>query len=116
MRTIIHSDMDCFYASVEIMQNPRLRGLPVAVCGAVEDRHGIVLAKSYPAKACGIKTGMASWEARTLCPNLIIVPPHYDLYFKYSRLARRIYQQYTDEVEPFGLDECWLDVTHSDNP
>lgn len=114
MRTIIHSDMDCFYASVEIMQNPRLRGLPVAVCGAVEDRHGIVLAKSYPAKACGIKTGMASWEARTLCPNLIIVPPHYDLYFKYSRLSRKIYQRYTDEVEPFGLDECWLDVTHSD--
>ena len=114
MRTIIHSDMDCFYASVEIMQNPRLRGLPVAVCGAVEDRHGIVLAKSYPAKACGIKTGMASWEARTLCPNLIIVPPHYDLYFKYSRLARKIYQRYTDEVEPFGLDECWLDITHSD--
>lgn len=114
MRTIIHSDMDCFYASVEIMQNPRLRGLPVAVCGAVEDRHGIVLAKSYPAKACGIKTGMASWEARTLCPNLIIVPPHYDLYFKYSRLSRKIYQRYTDEVEPFGLDECWLDITHSD--
>lgn len=114
MRTILHSDMNCFYASVEIMQNPRLRGLPVAVCGAVEDRHGIVLAKSYPAKAYGIKTGMASWEARTLCPNLIIVPPHYDLYFKYSRLARKIYQRYTNEVEPFGLDECWLDVTHTD--
>ena len=112
-RIILHSDMNCFYASVEIMMNPRLRGHPVAVCGAVEDRHGIVLAKSYPAKAFGIKTGMASWEAKSLCPHLIIVPPHYDLYFKYSRLARRIYQRYTDEVEPFGLDECWLDVTHT---
>ena len=113
MRTILHSDMNCFYASVEIMRNPHLKGLPVAVCGAVEDRHGIVLAKSYPAKAYGIKTGMASWEAKTLCPGLIIVQPHYEQYFKYSRLARKIYQQYTDEVESYGLDECWLDVTSS---
>lgn len=113
-RTILHSDMNCYYASVEIMQNPKLRGKPVAVCGAIEDRHGIVLAKSYEAKRFGIKTGMASWEAKSLCPQLIIVPPHYNLYFKYSRQARRIYQQYSDEVEPFGLDECWIDVTHSE--
>lgn len=113
MRTILHSDMNCFYASVEIMEAPRLRGKPVAVCGEIEDRHGIVLAKSYPAKACGVATGMTCGEARALCPDLIIVPPHYDLYFKYSRLARRIYSRYTDEVEPYGLDECWLDVTGS---
>lgn len=113
MRTILHSDMNCYYASVEIMEHPSLRGKPVAVCGAVEDRHGIVLAKSYEAKAYGVRTGMASWEARALCPRLVIVPPHYDLYFKYSRLARKLYQRYTDEVEPYGLDECWLDVTGS---
>lgn len=112
-RTILHSDMNCYYASVEMMQTPSLRGKPVAVCGTIEDRHGIVLAKSYEAKRLGVKTGMPSWEARALCPQLQIVRPHYDLYFKYSRYARRIYQQYSDEVEPFGLDECWIDVTHS---
>lgn len=113
-RTILHSDMNCYYASVEIMQHPELRGKPVAVCGAVEDRHGIVLAKSYEAKRMGVRTGMASWEARVFCPDLIIVSPHYDLYFKFSRFARHIYQQYSDEVEPFGLDECWIDVTRSE--
>lgn len=113
MRTILHSDMNCFYASVELMQNPKLRGKPMIVCGETEERHGIVLAKSQEAKKLGIKTGMANWEARSLCPGILMVPPHYDQYIKYSRLARSIYQRYTDLVEPFGMDECWLDVTAS---
>lgn len=113
MRTILHSDMNCFYASVELMQEPKLRGKPLIVCGETKERHGIVLAKSQEAKVLGIKTGMANWEARSICPGLLMVPPHYDQYIKYSRLARSIYQRYTDLVEPFGMDECWLDVSDS---
>lgn len=109
----MHSDLNSFYASVEMMLDPSLRGKPVAVCGSAEERHGIVLAKSEPAKKAGIKTGMANWEAKKLCPDLIIIPPHYEQYLKYSRLAREIYQRYTNQVEPFGMDECWLDVTES---
>lgn len=113
-RTILHSDLNCFYASVETMLNPDLRGKAVAVCGATEDRHGIVLAKSELAKKAGIKTGMVNWEAQRLCPNLIMVPPQYDQYLKYSKLARAIYQRFTDRVEPYGMDECWLDITGCD--
>lgn len=112
-RVILHSDMNSFYASVEMMLNPVLKGKPVAVCGSTEERHGIVLAKSDLAKKAGIKTGMANWEARQLCPGLIVVPPQYDQYLKYSRLAHQIYHRYTDLVEPFGMDECWLDVSGS---
>lgn len=112
-RVILHSDMNCYYASVEMMLDPTLRGKPVAVCGSTENRHGIVLTASYPAKRCGVKTGMANWEARRACPNLICVPPHYDQYLKYSKIVRRIYEQYTDLIEPYGLDECWLDVSGS---
>lgn len=112
-RVILHSDMNSFYASVEMMLDPSLRGKPVAVCGSTENRHGIVLAKSQLAKQAGVKTGMVNWEARQLCPNLIMVPPQYDEYIKYSRLAHEIYYRYTDLVEPFGMDECWLDVTKS---
>ena len=112
-RTILHSDMNCFYASVEMMLDPGLRGKPVAVCGSTENRHGIVLAKSELAKKAGVKTGMVNWEARQLCPGLIMVKPQYDQYLKYSELARNIYQRYTDQVEPYGMDECWLDVTGS---
>lgn len=114
-RAILHSDLNSFYASVEIMLNPKLRGKAVAVGGSTENRHGIVLAKSDLAKRAGVKTGMANWEARRLCRNLIIVPPQYDQYIKYSRLTRAIYERYTDLVEPFGMDECWLDVTESRN-
>jgi DNA polymerase-4 len=96
-----------------MMLDPTLRGKPVAVCGSTEDRHGIVLTKSDLAKKAGIKTGMVNWEARRLCPNLIMIPPHYDQYMKYSKLTRAIYERYTDCVEPFGIDECWLDVTGS---
>ena len=112
-RVILHSDMNSFYASVEAMLNPSLKGKAVAVCGATEERHGIVLAKSELAKKAGVKTGMVNWEAKQRCPGLILVPPQYDQYVKYSRLAHEIYYRYTDLVEPFGMDECWLDVTGS---
>ena len=113
-RVILHSDMNSFYASVEIMLNPSLKGKAVAVCGNTEERHGIILAKSDPAKKCGVKTGMAAWEAERLCRDIILVPPQYDEYLKYSKLAREIYSDYTDMIEPYGMDECWLDVTGSD--
>lgn len=113
MRTILHCDCNNFYASVECLYRPELRGKPVAVCGDQEARHGIVLAKNYAAKRCGIKTGNPIWKARQLCPDIVILPPHYDLYLHHSALARQIYADYTDRVEPFGLDECWLDVTGS---
>ncbi|MBR3837722.1 MAG: DNA polymerase IV [Clostridia bacterium] len=112
-RSILHCDMNNFYASVERLYNPDLAGKPVAVCGDREMRHGIVLAKSEEAKRCGVKTGEAIWQAQFKCPELVIVPTHFDRYVKYSRLAREIYCEYTDLVEPFGMDECWLDVTAS---
>ena len=111
MRKILHSDMNNFYASVECMLNPSLRGKPVAVCGSVEERHGIVLAKNYPAKAFGVKTGDAVWQAKQKCKDIIIVPPHYDEYIKYSKLAREVYNRYTNQVEPYGMDECWMDIS-----
>ncbi len=107
-RTILHSDMNNFYASVECMLNPELRNKPVAVCGRVEERHGIVLAKNYIAKAYGVKTGESVMEARFKCPDLVMVPPHYREYMKYSRLVREIYMDYTDLVEPYGMDENWV--------
>ena len=112
-RTILHNDLNCFYASVETMLNPTLRDKAVAVCGSTEDRHGIVLAKSELAKRAGVKTGMVNWEAKRCCPNLIMVAPQYEQYLKYSKLTRAIYERYTDLVEPFGMDECWLDVSGS---
>lgn len=108
---ILHSDMNSFYASVEMMLDPSLKGKAIAVCGSVEERHGIVLAKSDLAKKAGVKTGMVSWQAKQLCPELILVPPQYDEYLKYSKLAHGIYERYTPLREPFGMDECWLDVT-----
>jgi DNA polymerase-4 len=110
-RTILHSDLNSFYASVEMMLDPSLKGKAVAVCGSTEDRHGIVLAKSEKAKKAGIKTGMVNWEAKRLCPELIVLHPNYEQYVKYSKLTREIYQRFTDRVEPFGMDECWLDLT-----
>lgn len=95
------------------MLNPSLKGKPVAVGGSAESRHGIILAKSQEAKACGVKTGEALWQAREKCSDLIIIEPHYEEYMKYSEKAHEIYRRYTDLIEPFGLDECWLDVTSS---
>lgn len=112
-RAILHSDANCFYASVETVLNPDFRGQAIAVCGSPEERHGIVLAKSEKAKRAGVKTGMANWQAKQCCRDLIIVPPQYDYYLKFSKLLHGIYRRYTDQVEPFGMDECWLDVTYS---
>lgn len=114
-RVILHSDLNNFFASVEAVLNPEYRGEGkcVAVCGKVEQRHGIVLAKNENAKKMGVKTGEAIWQAKDKCPNLIIAEPHYDKYEYFSRIVRAIYEEYTDEVEAFGIDECWLDVTRS---
>ena len=101
--TILHSDMNSFYASVEMMLEPKLRGKAVAVCGSTESRHGIVLAKSELAKKAGVKTGMVNWEARQKCPELIIVPPQYDQYLKYSELAHDIYYRCSNLIE-----QCWM--------
>ena len=107
---ILHSDLNCFYASVEMNEHPELRGRKVAVCGSTENRHGIVLTASYPAKRAGVRTGMANWQAREVCRDLVTVDPHYELYLKYSRTVRQIYRRYTDAIEPFGMDECWIDL------
>lgn len=110
-RAILHVDMNSFYASVEQAERPELRGLPMVVGGDEEARHGIVLAKSVEAKRYGVKTAETLWQARRKCPDLVVAPPHYALYQRYSRLAREIYNSYTPLVEDFGLDECWLDLT-----
>ena len=97
------------------MHHPKLRGLPVAVGGDVEARHGIVLAKSYEAKRYGVKTGNAIWEARRLCPDLVVLPPNYPLYLRFSRLFRELLGEYSPQVEPFGLDESWICASHYTN-
>ena len=111
MRTILHADLNNFFASVECLYAPELWKVPMAVAGDPAARHGIVLAKNQKAKAFGIKTGEALWQARQKCPQIVFVPPHFDRYEKYSRLAREQYFAYTDKVESFGMDECWLDVS-----
>ena len=110
-RTVLHTDMNNCYASIEMLHHPKLRGRPVAVGGSVELRHGIILARNYEARPFGIKVGQALWEARQKCPGLIIVPPDYDKYMRFSRLFRNILADYSPQVEPFGLDESWVDVT-----
>lgn len=112
-RVILHSDMNNCYASIELLYRPELRGKPVAVGGDPEARHGIVLAKDQIAKKAGVKTGMALWQARQVCPDIVFVPPRMDLYLKFSRLAHEIYGEYTDKQEAFGIDESWLDITES---
>ena len=112
-RSILHVDQNCFYASVEMQRHPELRNRPLAVCGSQEDRHGIVLTANYLAKPRGVKTGMAIWQARQKCPELVVLPPDMAEYIRFSRMAREIYADYTDQIEPFGLDEAWLDVTGS---
>lgn len=111
MRSVLHIDMNACYASIECLYDPSVRNLPVAVGGDVETRHGIILAKNQIAKRYGVKTGEALWQAKQKCPKLHIVPPHFDRYLRFSRMAREIYADYTDLVEPFGLDEVWCDVT-----
>ena len=112
-RVILHCDLNCFFASVELLRYPALRDVPVAVCGDPESRHGIVLAKNEAAKQLGVKTAETIWQARQKAPHLIPLPPHHGLYREYSRKVNAIYGQYTDLVEPFGIDESWLDITGS---
>ncbi len=112
-RAILHIDMNNCFASIEIKLNPELKNLPIAVSGSSSERHGIVLAKSEEAKKFGVKTAETIWQARRKCPELILVKPHYDEYKKHSLWARDIYYSYTNQVEPFGLDEAWLDITGS---
>ncbi|HHW93911.1 MAG TPA: DNA polymerase IV [Clostridiaceae bacterium] len=110
-RVILHVDQNSFYASVEMLRSPALRNVPCAVAGDPVNRHGIILAKNQIAKRAGVKTAETIWEAKQKCPDLILVPPDYACYLYYSRLARKLYSEYTDRVEPFGIDECWLDLT-----
>ena len=112
-RAILHCDLNAFFASVEEVRNPELRPYPMAVCGNPERRHGIILAKNEKAKAFGVKTAETIWQAKRKCPGLILVPPHYTEYQAYSKRVHEIYLRYTDLVEPFGIDESWLDVTGS---
>lgn len=114
MRTILHSDLNNFYASVELLKHPECKDVPVVVCGSKEDRHGIVLAKNQLAKALGVKTGEVLWQAEKKCKgNLIKFTADFPSYLKVSTAVREIYGRFTDMIEPFGIDECWLDVTSS---
>ena len=112
-RTILHCDCNSFFASVETAINPSYRDVPMAVCGSQEDRHGIVLAKNEKAKKYGVQTAETVFSAKRKCPSLVIASPHYDQYERYSKMVNAIYAEYTDKVEPFGIDESWLDVTAS---
>lgn len=97
-RVILHCDANAFYASVECLYTPSIRNCPVAVCGNVEERHGIVLTKNQIAKAYGIQTGEAIWQARQKCPKLVCVPPDYALYIRFSAKMRQLYEEYSDRV------------------
>ena len=112
-RVILHCDMNSYYASVELLDRPDLDGKPVAVCGNPESRHGIILAKNELAKKSGVITAETIWQAKKKCPDLVLVPPHHDKYKEYSKRINKIYLDYTDMVEPFSIDESWLDVTAS---
>ena len=112
-RVILHCDMNGFFASVELLDYPQLKDKPMAVCGSPENRHGIILAKNEIAKKYGVVTAETLWQARKKCPELQVVPPHHDKYKHYSRMINDIYLRFTDMVEPFSVDESWLDVTAS---
>ena len=112
-RVILHCDMNGFFASVELLSHPELRDRPMAVCGSPDKRHGIILAKNELAKKAGVVTAETVWQALKKCPDLQFVPPHMSKYKHYSRLINGIYQRFTDMVEPFSIDESWLDVTAS---
>ena len=113
MRTILHCDLNNFYASVECLRHPEYKDSPVIVSGNPEKRHGIVLAKNMPAKRACIRTGETIWQAQIKCPNLVCLPPHFEDYMRLSEQIFKMYTGYTDRVEAFGPDECWLDVTGS---
>ncbi len=110
-RVIYHCDCNSFYCSVELLSRPELRTVPTAVCGDPKSRHGIILAKNEPAKKCGVRTAETIWQARRKCPDLVLLPPTRGLYKEYSKKVNAIYDRFTDLIEPFGIDESWLDVT-----
>ncbi len=110
-RTILHCDCNSYFASVECISRPELKPVPMAVCGDPESRHGIILAKNELAKRYGIQTAETIWQAKRKCPQLTLVAPHHDLYEQVSDQINQIYGQYTDLLEPFSIDESWLDVT-----
>ena len=110
-RVIYHCDCNSFYCSVELLSHPELRTVPAAVCGDPKSRHGIILAKNEPAKRFGVRTAETIWQARQKCPDLVLLPSHHDLYYEYSKKVNAIYDRFTDLIEPFGIDESWLDVT-----
>ncbi len=110
-RTILHVDCNKFYASVECLYRPEIRNKPVAVGGSPESRHGIILTKNEIASKYGLTVGEPLWKAYQKCPELIVVPPNYPLYLRFSKLCRKVYEDYSEYIEPFGLDESWLDVT-----
>ncbi len=112
-RTVLHVDCNNFFASVEMIFRPELAAVPMAVVGDAEARHGIILAKNEHAKRCGVVTAETIWSAKKKCPSLVLVPPRHSEYVRYSRMVRRIYERYTDMIEPFGIDEAWLDVSGS---
>ncbi len=114
-KVILHCDLNCFYASVEMLYNPKLRNVPMAIAGDPKYRHGIILAKNVLAKKTGVKTAQTINDALKVCPNLVIRKPNYELYEHYSKKVRDLYYQYTDRIEPFGQDECWLDISESIN-
>lgn len=113
-RCVLHVDCNKFYASVECLYRPELRDKPMAVGGDPENRHGIILTKNEIASKYGLTVGEPLWKARQKCPDLVVVPPNYPLYLRFSALTRKIYEDYSEFIEPFGLDECWLDVTGSE--
>lgn len=110
-KQILHIDCNKFYASVECCLHPELRDKPVAVGGNEKSRHGIILTKNEIASRYGLVVGEPLWKARQKCPDLIIVPPDFSAYMEFSKKVRNILEEYTDLIEPFGLDECWIDVT-----
>ena len=112
-RVIYHCDCNSFYCSVELLSHPELRSVPTAVCGDPKSRHGIILAKNEPAKQFGVRTAETIWQARQKCPDLVLLPSHHGLYHEYSKKVNAIYDRFTDLIEPFGIDESWLDVTGS---
>lgn len=112
-RVILHCDMNSFFASVELLDHPELRQVPVAVSGSPDSRHGIILAKNEAAKKYGVVTAETIWQALKKCPNLRFLPPHHEKYREFSQKINKIYLEYTDMVEPFSVDESWLDVTAS---
>lgn len=111
-RIILHADLNCFYASVEMLYHPEYRSVPLVVCGDIEERHGIILTKNKHAKLKGIKTGEAIWQARKKCPNLVVLKARFKEYIRYSQMVKAIFHRFSSQVESFGIDEAWIDVSH----